>query len=140
MPAVVETGETGLLTPESYLGYARLQNYVGKNPAPDRFAQYSFPPTIPQNTLAYDGQWRVGSQAITAGSRARLRLRFQASNVYIVMGGSGTVQALIDGKPTGTIHVDAQRLYTVRASTQPLIGLLELRFSPGVQAYSFTFG
>jgi hypothetical protein len=50
------------------------------------------------------------------------------------------VQVLIDGKPTDTIRVDAQRLYTARASTHPLIGLLELRFSPGVQAYSFTFG
>jgi cytochrome c biogenesis protein CcdA/thiol-disulfide isomerase/thioredoxin len=137
---VADMTPTGLLTPESYLGYARLENYVGRNPVPDRFAQYTFPPTIPQSTLAYDGQWRVGSQAITAGPGARLRLRFQASNVYIVMGGRGTVQAFIDGKPTGTLHVDAQRLYTVRASTHPLMGLLELRFSPGVQAYSFTFG
>ena len=138
--AVADATPTGLLTPESYLGYARLQNYVGKNPVPDRFAQYAFPATIPQNTLAYDGEWRIGSQAITAGPGARLRLRFQASNVYIVMGGKGTVQALVDGKPTTTIRVDAQRLYTVRSSTQPLAGLLELRFSPGVQAYSFTFG
>jgi hypothetical protein len=56
------------------------------------------------------------------------------------MGGKGSVQAFVDGKPAGTIHVDAQRLYTVRASSYPLMGLLELRFSPGVQAYSFTFG
>jgi hypothetical protein len=138
--AVADTTPTGLLTPESYLGYARLENYVGKNPVPDQFAQYTFPATIPQNTLAYDGQWRIGSQAITAGPGARLRLRFEASNVYIVMGGTGTVQAFIDGKPTATIRVDAQRLYTVRASAHPLVGLLELRFSPGVQAYSFTFG
>jgi len=137
---VADVTPTGLLTPESYLGYARLQNYVGKNPVPDRFAQYTFPATIPQNELAYDGRWRVGSQAITAGSGARLRLRFEASNVYIVMGGRGTVQVLIDGKPTRTIRVDAQRLYTARAAAHPLIGLLELRFSPGVQAYSFTFG
>jgi hypothetical protein len=36
--------------------------------------------------------------------------------------------------------VDAQRLYTVRASPHWEQGLLELRFSPGVEAYSFTFG
>jgi hypothetical protein len=38
-----------------------------------------------------------------------------------------------------TIHVDAERLYTVwsGASRQ---ALLELRFSPGVRGYSFTFG
>jgi cytochrome c biogenesis protein CcdA/thiol-disulfide isomerase/thioredoxin len=137
---VADATPTGLLTPESYLGYARLQNYVGRNPVPNRFADYTFPASVPQNTLAYDGRWRVRAEAVTAGSGAKLRLRFQASNVYIVMGGHGTVQALIDGKPSRTIHVDAQRLYTVRASKQPMLGLLELRFSPGVQAYSFTFG
>jgi cytochrome c biogenesis protein CcdA/thiol-disulfide isomerase/thioredoxin len=128
-----------LLTPESYLGYARLTNYVGRTPAPNRLATYAFPSSLPANTLAYDGQWRVGAQAITAGRNARLRLQFEASNVYIVMGGRGTVQAYVNGKPGARIHVDAQRLYTVRTGA-PTDALLELRFSPGVQAYSFTFG
>jgi hypothetical protein len=91
------------------------------------------------NTLAYDGTWRIGAQAATAGAGARLRLHFEASDVYIVMGGHGTVRALVNGKPLTTIRVDAQRLYTVR-SGRPADALLELRFSPGVQAYSFTFG
>ena len=129
-----------LMTPESYLGYARLRNYVGKNPVPDAFATYAFPSTIPDGTLSYAGRWKIGAQAITAGTGAALRLRFQAKDVYIVMGGRGTVHATIDGKPAGTIRVDAQRLYTVRSSTTSENALLELRFSPGVQAYSFTFG
>ena len=107
---------------------------------PDEFAPYTFPSSIPANTLAYAGTWKVGSEAITAGRGARLRLHFQAHDVYIVMGGRGTVQALVDGKPTRTIHVDAQRLYTVRASRTETDASLELRFTPGVQAYSFTFG
>jgi hypothetical protein len=56
-----------------------------------------------------------------------------------VMGGHGTVRSFVDGKPTGSIRVDAEKLYTVR-SGKPTDALLELRFSPGVQAYSFTFG
>ncbi len=36
--------------------------------------------------------------------------------------------------------MNAQRLYTVRTSTQTADATLELRFTPGVQAYSFTFG
>ena len=131
---------TGYLTPESYLGYARLQNYVGTQPVPNRFAQYAFPATIPLNTLSYAGQWKVAAQPITAGTNARLRLHFQGQHVYIVMGGHGTVQKLVDGKPTGTIRVDAQRLYTVLSAPRDTTGLIELRFSPGVQAYSFTFG
>jgi hypothetical protein len=136
---VADTTPNGLLTPESYLGYARLTNYAGRNPVPDRFAHYSFPSSLTANTLAYDGEWRVGAQAITAGRGARLRLKFEASDVYIVMGGRGVVRALVNGKPVRTIRVDAERLYTVR-SGKPTSALLELRFSPGVQAYSFTFG
>jgi cytochrome c biogenesis protein CcdA/thiol-disulfide isomerase/thioredoxin len=136
---VADTTPTGLLTPESYLGYERLTNDVGRNVVPNQFAGYSFPASLPANTLAYDGEWRVGAQAATAGKDARLRLHFEASDVYIVLGGRGTVEASVDGKPLPTIHVDAERLYTVR-SGKPTDAVLELRFSPGVQAYSFTFG
>jgi cytochrome c biogenesis protein CcdA/thiol-disulfide isomerase/thioredoxin len=137
---VADTTPHELMTPESYLGYARLQNYVGSNPVPDSFADYSFAKTIPDGALSYAGRWKVGAQSIAAGPGAALRLRFQAKDVYIVMGGHGTVRATIDGKPAGTIHVDAERLYTVRSSARSENALLELRFTPGVQAYSFTFG
>jgi hypothetical protein len=128
------------MTPESYLGYARLSNYVGTSPTPNRFASYTFATAIPDSTLSYGGRWDVGAEKIVAGPNARLRLRFQAKDVYIVLGGRGTVQALVGGKPAGTIKVDAERLYTVRSTPTSTSGLLELRFSPGVQAYSFTFG
>ena len=136
---VADATPSGLLTPESYLGYARLTNYAGTNPVPDRFSTYTFPDSLPANTLAYDGRWRVGAQTITAGKNARPRLQFAASDVYIVMGGHGTVRTLVDGKPIRAIKVNAEKLYTV-GSGKPTEALLELRFSPGVQAYSFTFG
>ncbi len=82
----------------------------------------------------------VGPQQALAGKGATLRLHFHAKNVYVVLGGRGTVQALVDGKPVRTMKIDAQRLYTVRESTHTADATLELRFSPGVQGYSFTFG
>ncbi len=138
--SVPDMTPTGPMTPESYLGYARLENYAGKNVIPNRFATYAFPKSIPSNVLAYSGRWNVGPQTITAGANAGLRLNFEAQDVYIVMGGHGTVQALVNGKPTRTIHVNAERLYTVLSGDSTKAALLELRFSPGVQAYSFTFG
>ncbi len=137
---VANVTPTGVMTAETYLGYARLSNYLGRNPLPNAYATYAFPKQLPANTVAYDGRWKIGSQAITAGPGARLRLSFEAQDVYIVMGGHGAVRATIDGKPAGTINVDAQRLYTVRSSKTSEDGLLELSFAPGVQAYSFTFG
>jgi cytochrome c biogenesis protein CcdA/thiol-disulfide isomerase/thioredoxin len=136
---VADATPSGLLTPESYLGYARLTNYVGTNPTPDKTAKYAFPASLPANTLSYDGLWNLGAQHATAVRDARLRLHFEARNVYIVLGGKGRVEALVDGKPVRTIAVDAERLYTVRTG-KPVDATLELRFTPGVQAYSFTFG
>jgi cytochrome c biogenesis protein CcdA/thiol-disulfide isomerase/thioredoxin len=136
-----DTTPTEAVTPETYLGYARIANYSGTPVVPDEPARYTFANSLVSNAFSYDGTWRVASEEITAIRDARLRLDFQAKNVYIVLGGRGAVQVLIDGKQTKTLRVDAQKLYTVRASNaRASHALLELRFSPGVQAYSFTFG
>jgi hypothetical protein len=50
------------------------------------------------------------------------------------------VQVLVDGKPERTVLVTQDRLYTLVDGTKTRDGLLELRFSPGVEAYAFTFG
>ena len=131
---------TELATPETYLGTARIENYTGSALRPGRMAAYRPAVSLPQDELTYGGSWNIGTQQIVAGPGAFLRLHFHAENVYVVLGGHGTVQALVDGKPVKTIRVNAYRLYTVRSSQQVADGTLELRFSPGVKGYSFTFG
>jgi cytochrome c biogenesis protein CcdA/thiol-disulfide isomerase/thioredoxin len=139
--AVPDTTPTAAMTPETYLGVARIANYVGSNLEPNKMATYTYPVRpLAENLLAYSGRWNVGAQQIVAGPGAALRLHFHAQDVYIVLGGHGTVHAFVDGKPTRTLNVDSYRLYTVRASHETADGLLELRFTPGVRAYSFTFG
>ncbi|MBA3735258.1 MAG: cytochrome c biogenesis protein DipZ, partial [Actinobacteria bacterium] len=76
-----------------------------------------------------------------AGRSAALRLHFRARDVYVVLGGNGTVRASIDGRLVGTIRVGGTpRLYTVARRAKLTRGLLELRFTARIQAYSFTFG
>jgi hypothetical protein len=128
------------LTPETYLGYERLQDYVGSRLYPNHFARYTLPAVLRQDDIAYGGTWNIGAQVVTPGPGASLRLHFHASDVYIVLGGHGTVQKLVDGKPAGTIKVDAYRLYTAVSGKKLRDAILELRFSPGVRGYSFTFG
>jgi cytochrome c biogenesis protein CcdA/thiol-disulfide isomerase/thioredoxin len=131
---------TELVTPETYLGSERIQNYIGSTLRPGRRAIYLPAATLPQDDLTYGGTWTIGPQEVVAGPGALLRLHFHANNVYVVLGGRGTVRALVDGKPAGAIHVNAYRLYTVRSSSTIADATLELRFSPGVKGYSFTFG
>jgi hypothetical protein len=95
---------------------------------------------LKRDELAYGGQWRVGPEEITAGRNARVRLNFTAQKVHLVLGGHGSVRVLLDGKLRGTTHVQGSRLYTLLALPSLRNGLLELRFSPGVRGYAFTFG
>ena len=74
------------------------------------------------------------------GRDARLRVRFQASKVYLVLGGHGKVDVYVDGKKQRTVRVKGDRLYTLLDSPRVRDALLELRFTPGISAYAFTFG
>jgi cytochrome c biogenesis protein CcdA/thiol-disulfide isomerase/thioredoxin len=131
---------TTSLTPESYLGYSRLERYSGPRIDANTPHTYAFPPSLAPDHLAYAGTWTVESERIVAGSAARLRLRFHAHDAYIVLGGHGSVKASVDGRPVRTIAVNGDRLYTVVSSKQLRSALLELAFTPGVNGYSFTFG
>jgi thiol-disulfide isomerase/thioredoxin len=131
---------TGFGTPESYLGYERLERYAGSSLHKNTVASYTFPRAVPQNELAYAGSWNVMSQRIVAGLDARLRLHFVAQHVYLVLGGHGRVSQLLDGMKRGTIDVNSYRLYTLLNLPKPEDATLDLQFTPGVQAYAFTFG
>ncbi len=130
----------GELTPESYIGSARAERFVGGPLQPGRPATYRFPATVPQDDLALGGQWTVLQERAVAGDGAKLRLRFHAAKVYLVLGGKGTVHVLLDGREQRTVRVNGDRLYTLVDSRRALDALLELRFTPGVSAYAFTFG
>jgi cytochrome c biogenesis protein CcdA/thiol-disulfide isomerase/thioredoxin len=132
---------TDMMTPESYLGYQRLARFAQKTITPDRFATYRFPANdLQENELAYAGRWKVEGERIVAGPGAQLRLRFQARSVHLVLGGHGSVAVIVDGKPVRVVPVRGSRLYTLAKLPTDQSKLLELHFSPGVEAYAFTFG
>jgi cytochrome c biogenesis protein CcdA/thiol-disulfide isomerase/thioredoxin len=134
---------TDLTTRETYLGYARLENFANRSPiAFDAEADYRFPKgSLLPDQIAYDGSWTVEPSRIVAGRDARLRLDFQANDVFLVLAGSGRVEALVDRRRLRTLRVSGTpRLYTVARFPKLTRGLLELRFSPGLEGYAFTFG
>jgi cytochrome c biogenesis protein CcdA/thiol-disulfide isomerase/thioredoxin len=141
LASVADTTPEHPITPESYLGWERLARYSGSEVVPNRLLLYRFPRDLALNTLAYGGFWRVERQRIVASRPARLRLHFLAQDVHLVLGGKGRLQVLVDGKRVRTIRVGGlSRLYTLVRYPELREGLLELRFTPGISAYAFTFG
>jgi thiol-disulfide isomerase/thioredoxin len=131
-------------TPETYLGYGRIERFSGSPIRPDREASYAFPAYLPPNGLAYSGRWTVEGERIVAGEGARLRLDFRARSVNLVMGidaEAGGVEVLVDGKFVRHVTVERDDIYALAAFEGPARErVLELRFRPGTQAYAFTFG
>jgi cytochrome c biogenesis protein CcdA/thiol-disulfide isomerase/thioredoxin len=138
---VADKTPTNDITPESYVGDERLNNEVGTAVVPNKAILYHPPATIPSNSLAFGGTWTVHEQEATAGNDATLGLQFTADDVYLVMGGSGTVDVSYDGRHLSTVSVSGiPKLYTLFSGTVLQNGTLTLSVSPDVEAYDFTFG
>ena len=132
---------TGELSPETYIGYDELQYLDPPEVARDTPAVYQFPASLPLGALGLAGTWTDHAQEATAGNGAELELGFLAQDVYLVLGGTGTLDVSVNGHHTQTIDVGGvPRLYTLYQAGSATSGTLLLHASPGVQAYDFTFG
>ena len=140
--SVPDRTPTEAVNPETYVGYQRLQYLVpNDNVARDTPALYQFPSSLPLGGLGLSGIWTDHSEEATAGSAAEMELGYQASYIYLVIGGRGTIQVVVNGVATKTVTVAGiPKLYTLLSGSKLTTGVLLLKFSPGVQAYDFTFG
>jgi cytochrome c biogenesis protein CcdA/thiol-disulfide isomerase/thioredoxin len=138
---VPDTTPGGEMSPETYVGYERLQYLVPGNVVHDAPAVYHFPASLPLGGMGLSGTWTDHAQGATAGSGAELELGFLAQDVYLVLGGTGTLNVSVDGHHARAIDVGGvPRLYTLYQGSSATRGTLLLRPSPGVEAYDFTFG
>ena len=142
-PADVDVAFEGA-TPETYLGTERAKGFTTR--LKEGAASYPrAPAALEPNTFALSGRWRVGPQSSTALRDARIDARFSAKSVFLVLappssGRAGRVRVLLDGRPTRTIDVRSQRLYTLAELREPGEHRLTLEVSAGTAAYAFTFG
>ena len=88
MSVVTNTGTvtTQTQSPETYLGTDRRANMVR--------------PDIPlaANEWSLGGAWSEQAESITSTRISTLRYNFSARDVYLVLGGSGTISVRVDGK------------------------------------------
>ncbi|VVN91132.1 cytochrome c biogenesis protein DipZ [Pseudomonas fluorescens] len=147
-------------SPETYLGYQRLEHFVpAASLARDRVTAYS-PPTNPAlNEWGLEGQWKVGAeQATLAAPAGKIVYRFHARDLHLVLGPGADgkpvrFKVTLDGQipgaahgtdvaPDGTGVVTEQRLYQlVRQPGDVAERTFSIEFlDPQVSAYAFTFG
>ena len=132
------TPDDSAQTPEAYLGAERQQGYHGSTPYAT--GQFTAPATLPANSFALAGAWTIGQESITAGKGAGITLAFHASKVYLDVGGTGTLTVSADGTSKVIRVSGAPDIYTVATEQPAGDGTVTIRLSPGLQAYSFTFG
>ena len=131
-------------SPESYVGYKYGLTYLDPNTVPVKnvATTYHFPSYLYPSSFALSGVWDVHAEEATAVNSAKLEISYVAQYVYLVMGGTGTVTVSAgDGTAPTTIHVSGvPRLYTLLHAKASSSGRMVLTFTPGVQAFDFTFG
>lgn len=147
-------------SPETYIGYARAENFASPNGLRrDVERSYTVPDHLHLNQWALAGQWVDHRQAAALESAGgRIVFRFHARDLHLVLGPAQDGKPVhfritIDGQAPGENHgmdTDAQgngvvidhRLYQLVRQKGPITDhtfVIEF-LAPGVQAFSFTFG
>jgi hypothetical protein len=128
------------LTPETYLGGKLEQTFSGPAPLVAGRNTYRYPAAIPNNEYALSGEWFTSDESATAGRAAEVRLEYFAADVYLDVGGTGTITATVAGRVTKYEVSGAPNIYQLVSGDTPGRGTLEVTLSQGLTAYSFTFG
>ena len=140
--AIAPSRDTG--TPETYLGSER--GSYAQAIVQGVMHRYSEPASTIANQVTLQGSWKVGTQYLTAGRSASIRLRYQARRAYLVFGKAAadapaSVRVRVTGAPARSVKVDHDGLYRVASLPGPArLRTLVADVPPGVRAYSFTFG
>jgi cytochrome c biogenesis protein CcdA/thiol-disulfide isomerase/thioredoxin len=128
------------LSRETYLGAGRTRYYAGDGSYAEGTHTFAAARALPEGGFELTGTWTIGHESLIAGPDARIRLDYRAAEVYLNVGGTGTITVTSGGRERTIPVSGVPNIYTVASSSDPEHGELELELSPGLEAYSFTFG
>jgi glutathione peroxidase-family protein len=148
---IVETS-VAARSPETYFG--ALRNELLANGVKQKVGEQTFvmPSSIQSNALYLGGMWNVSAEFVEAKVNTTVKYHYNAKAVYIVAESEagGTIEVWQDGKraevaagadaPAGLATIKDSRLYTLIKNQSAGEHTLELKVSPGVKLFAFTFG
>ncbi|OXJ07945.1 cytochrome c biogenesis protein DipZ [Burkholderia sp. AU6039] len=158
--ALAAADSADVRSPETYVGYARAEDFMSPGGVVRDAAYHYAEPARPDlNDWGLAGTWQVGAERATLAAPAgRIVYRFHARDLHLVLGPGEDgkpvrFRVTLDGAAPGAAHgsdVDAQGYGTVTGQRlyqlvrQPG-AIADRTFSiefldPGVNAYAFTFG
>lgn len=151
-----ETNFFSQITPETYLGAARAQNYAGQpNLVNNETSNFSYPQQLARDEWALLGKWSIQPELIQAAqNNAAIKIHFYAKKVYVVVNNDKQffkLQVKLNNQAVGNfagkdvknnfIEVTRPGLYEILSFPNKQTGYLELiALQPGIKVYTFTFG
>ncbi|OBH86461.1 cytochrome c biogenesis protein DipZ [Mycobacterium sp. E2989] len=144
LPPPADTGRSALperTTPETYLSVGKVVNYGGNGVYDEGTTTFDYPPTLAADRFALKGPWSLDYQGATAASnRSGIKLNYHARNVYIVVGGSGSLTVTRGGRSVVIPISGPPTSHQIVSADHPQSETLEVRADQGLQVYSFTYG
>lgn len=132
-------------TPETYLAYSRGSNSYQGSPSQfvlGKAASYTLNNSQPKDSFSLGGRWNVGTSATTAlANGVSVRINEQASKVYNVVSGHGTITIHQPGQPDRTVQVNGEpNAYPILSQSTASRQTLTLSYSKGLKVYTVSFG
>jgi thiol-disulfide isomerase/thioredoxin len=130
-------------SPEMYFGSNRNEYLANGKSHTSGVQNLTAPTNIKLNQLYLDGTWSFIPEYAQNSGGGNIFLNYQAKNVYMVASSiEGTnVEVYLDGKLINTIFIQSEKLYNIVKGADYGQHTLELKIkSPGIEAYTFTFG
>ena len=147
-------------SPETYVGYARAENFASPGrQVRDAAKVYNLPARSSLNQWGLGGAWNIRAEsAVLDEGRGTITFRFHSRDLHMVLAPAKNGRPVrfrvkldgtapdedhgVDSKADGTGELRKPRMYQLIRQKGPIKDrLFEIEFlDPGAQAFSFTFG
>ena len=142
----IDMDPSGVKSPETYFGSDRNE-FMGNGKRGVSGSQTLSVPSavnIKPNILYLDGVWNFSNEYTQNTNKgAKIVFKYNSKNVYFVASSDKgvNIKIILDGKLVNTINIKENRLYEIIKGNSYGEHTLEMDIeSPGLNAYTFTFG
>lgn len=144
------------LSPETYLGSARMQYYYPSGSLSNGKSNFTLVDNPALNSFSFGGEWEISDEYSESSNNSTLTYKFYADKVFLVLKPgqeNSKARIYLDGKlvdpansgadiKNGMLTIDTDKLYNlIDLQDGPKEHVLKIEFlTPGIKAFAFTFG